>query len=102
LSSIAFSGGPLDGMSGPDPSAPPEMQEEPAPSGGDLFKAVLADVRQLLMSDEFDEKQKMALSKAESLLQQVQMQEEKEQQDAMGGKLSPGILSKLGGGGGSY
>jgi hypothetical protein len=54
------------------------------------------------MSDEFDEKQKMALSKAESLLQQVKMQEEKEKQDAMGGKLSPGILSKLGGGGGSY
>jgi hypothetical protein len=27
----------------------------------------------------------------------VKMQEEKEQQDAMGGKLSPGILRKLGG-----
>jgi hypothetical protein len=96
LSSIAFSGGPLDGMSGPDPAAPP-IEEEAPQSGADLFKAVLADVRQLLMSEEFDEKQKMALSKAESLLQQVKAQEEKEQQDAMGGKLSPGILRKLGG-----
>jgi hypothetical protein len=97
VSSIAFSGGPLDGMSGPDPDAPPMEEQAPEQSGGDLFKSVLADVRNLLMSEEFDEKQKMALSKAESLLQQVKMQEEKEQQDAMGGKLSPGILRKLGG-----
>jgi hypothetical protein len=100
--SIMFEGGPLAGQSAPDPDAPPMPEGEAAPSGGDLFKAVLADVRQLLMSDEFDEKQKMALSKAESLLQQVKMQEEKEQQDAMGGKLSPGILKKLGGGGSPY
>jgi hypothetical protein len=94
LSSIAFQGGPLDGMSGPDPAAPEAAPEE---SGADLFKSTLANVRNLLMSEEFDEKQKLALSKAESLLQQVKAQEEKEQNDAMGGKLSPGILRKLGG-----
>jgi negative regulator of replication initiation len=94
--SIMFEGGPLAGQMAPDPDAPMEEQA-PEQSGADLFKSVLADVRNLLMSDEFDEKQKMALSKAESLLQQVKMQEEKEQQDAMGGKLSPGILRKLGG-----
>jgi hypothetical protein len=98
LSSIAFSGGPLDGMSGPDPAAP-SPEEAPVESGADLFKSTLSSVRQLLMSEEFDEKQKLALSKAESLLQQVKAQEEKEQNDAMGGKLSPGILRKLGSGG---
>jgi negative regulator of replication initiation len=95
--SIMFEGGPLAGQMAPDPDAPPMEEQAPEQSGADLFKSVLADVRNLLMSDEFDEKQKMALSKAESLLQQVKMQEEKEQQDAMGGKLSPGILRKLGG-----
>jgi hypothetical protein len=97
LSSIAFSGGPLDGMSGPDPAAPEAAPQEE--SGADLFKSTLSSVRQLLMSEEFDEKQKLALSKAESLLKQVKAQEEKEQNDAMGGKLSPGILRKLGSGG---
>jgi hypothetical protein len=94
-----FEGGPLAGQSAPDPMAP-LAEEEAAPevSGAELFKTVLADVRQLLLSEEFDEKQKLALSKAESLLAQVKAQEEKEQQDAMGGKLSPGILRKLGGG----
>jgi hypothetical protein len=94
---IQFEGGPLAGQMAPDPDAPPMEEQAPEQSVADLFKSVLADVRNLLMSEEFDEKQKMALSKAESLLQQVKMQEEKEQQDAMGGKLSPGILRKLGG-----
>jgi hypothetical protein len=96
--SIMFEGGPLAGQSAPDPMAPPAEEEAPEVSGAELFKTVLADVRQLLLSEEFDEKQKLALSKAESLLAQVKAQEEKEQQDAMGGKLSPGILRKLGGG----
>lgn len=93
MSSIDFVGGPLDGMSGPDPDSPPA---QPTSS----LKDLLNGLREFLMSDEYDEKQKMAISKAESLLQGVFAQEEKEQEQAMGGKLSPGILRKLGGGGG--
>jgi hypothetical protein len=94
LSSIAFSGGPLDGMSGPDPAAAP-AEEAAAPD----LKSLLADLRAFLQSEEYDAKQKLAISKAESLLAGVEAQEQKEQEDAMGGKLSPGILRKLGSGG---
>lgn len=94
MSSIAFQGGPLDGMSAPDPAAPP-MEEAEAPD----LKTLLADLRAFLQSDEYDAKQKLSISKAESLLAAVEAQEQKEQEDAMGGKLSPGILRKLGGGG---
>jgi hypothetical protein len=94
--SIMFEGGPLAGQSAPDPAAPP-MEEAPEESPGEIFKNMLASIRQLLQSDEYDPKQKMALSKAETLLAGVEAQEQKERDDAMGGKLSPGILRKLGG-----
>lgn len=92
MSMIQFEGGPLDGQMGADPNAP----EPEAPVD---LKKLLADLRAFLQSDEYDAKQKLAISKAESLLAGVEAQEQKEQEDAMGGKLSPGILRKLGGGG---
>lgn len=93
--SISFVGGPLDGQSAPDPAMPEEPAQE---SAADLFKSTLANVRALLSSPDFNEQQRMELSKAESLLQKIKAQEEKEQEQAMSGKLSPGILRKIGGG----
>ena len=93
MSSIAFSGGPLDGMSAPDPAA----SDQAAPASD--LKGLLNGLREFLMSDEYDEEQKMAISKAESLLQGVLAKEQKEQDAAMGGKLSPSVLRKLGSGG---
>jgi hypothetical protein len=91
-----FQGGPLDGQMGEDPMAPPQDPGADAPPVD--LKTLLSDCRALLQSDEYDAKQKMSISKAESLLASVEAQEQKEQEDAMGGKLSPRILGKLGGG----
>ena len=92
-----FEGGPLDGQMGADPNAAPP--EAPAEGEGELLKRILADVRALLQAESLTEQNKLAVSKAETLFQQVLASEEKEQDAAMGGKLSPGILRKLGGGG---
>ena len=97
MSSIAFTGGPLDGMSGMDPAAPlPE--EAPEESEGEIFKRVLSDVRALLSLDTVSEQNKLLLEKATTLIQQIKASEEKDMDSAMGGKLNPGVLRKLGGG----
>ena len=95
MSNMAFLGGPLDGHV-TEPEAP--MEEAPEEDAGAIFKAVLADIRMLLQSPDFSEQQRLELSKAESLLQKVKAQEEKEQEQAMSGKFSPGIIRKLGSG----
>jgi hypothetical protein len=97
-----FVGGPLDGQGVP-PDAGGGM-EAPADdlSEGDRFKRLLSDIRALLASNELSEQNTLQLSKAETLIQTIKASEEKEQDAAMNGKLSPGILRKVGGGGSSY
>jgi hypothetical protein len=92
-----FIGGPLDQQPVP---AGPEAAPEEGLSEGERFKRLLSDIRALLMSNELSEQNTLQLSKAETLIQQIKASEEKEQDAAMGGKLSPGILRKAAGGGG--
>jgi hypothetical protein len=92
-----FVGGPMDGQGIP---AGPEAAPEEELSEGERFKRLLSDIRALLMSNELSEQNTLQLSKAETLIQQIKASEEKEQDAAMSGKLSPGILRKAAGGGG--
>jgi hypothetical protein len=105
---VQFQGGPLagkgmmtdeemQGMGPPEGAAPPE-------GGGDqdesaMFSTLLETIRGLLSLGTVSEQNKLALEKASTLVQQIKASEEKEGEAAMGGKLSPGIMRKLGGGG---
>ena len=103
MSDVFFGGGPLDGSVAPGGGGPPMPAGEDAAAGeseSELFSRILADARALLSLSTVSEQNKLLLSKAESLLQQVKANEEKDDEAAMGGKLTPGVLRKLGGGGG--
>ena len=86
-------------MSGMDPNSAPMPEEAPEQSEGELFKRVLSDVRSLLSMDSVSEQNKLLLEKATTLIQQIKASVEKDQDAALGGKMNPGILRKLGGGG---
>ena len=96
MSAINFEGGPLAGMSMSDPANPIE-EEAPAESEGELFKRVLSDVRALLSLESVSEQNKLLLEQASTLIQKIKASEEKDMDSAMGGKLNPGVLRKLGG-----
>lgn len=106
----AFSGGPLDGMLGYAPGIDPPAEElaagaagpPGAPTGGqpqgeeDLspqarFDRLISDARSLASSDgEFSEQDKLIIEKVTTLIQQLRAGREKDEQQAMMGKLTPG------------
>jgi hypothetical protein len=109
---IEFSGGPLNGqgmmseeeMAGmpPEMSAPPlgagaESAVEEAPDEGAMFKSLLDNIRGLLSLGTLSEQNKLNLEKASTLVQQIKASEEKDEESAMGGKMTPGVMRKLGG-----
>ncbi len=108
---IEFSGGPLAGrgtmteeeMSAMQPPAGPPAEE----GGGDkdesaMFASLLESIRGLLSSGTLSEQNKLNLEKASTLVQQIKASEEKDADAAMGGKLNPGMMRKMGGSGGGY
>jgi hypothetical protein len=85
---------------GPPPGGPPPG---PPAGGGDesaMFRSVMDSIRSLLSMDTLSEQNKLALEKASTLIQQIKASEEKDGEAAMTGKLSPGIMRKLGNGSG--
>lgn len=125
-----FSGGPLDGMmqyrpgagdptpdeiagmmGGGDQGGPAPMGDPAAAAGGppdDLspgarFDRIHSDVRALLTGDdgEFSEQDKLIVSKVETLLSGFKAGREKESDQAMQGKLSPGLMKRSYSGGGA-
>lgn len=116
MSVIDFQGGNLDGQSGyyegfgggaPAPEAAPVAAEEPGAGGGQedesaIFRRMLEDARSLLAADSLSEANKLLMEQATTLIQKIRASEEKEMDDAMSGKLSPGVLRKAGAAGGGY
>lgn len=108
--SPAFSGGPLDGMlgyaqgidppadqlaggaaapAGPPPGGDPQGEEELSPQ--ERFDRLINDARSLASSDgEFSEQDKLIIEKVTTLIQQLRAGREKDEQQAMMGKLTPG------------
>jgi len=72
----------------------------PAESEGEIFRRILSDARALLELGTVSEQNKLLLEKATTLIQTIKASEEKDDEKAMGGALTPGVLRKLGGGGG--
>jgi hypothetical protein len=92
-----FQGGPLDGQTGEDPMAPPP--EEEMDEAGRLDR-ILSDARSIAGADgDFSEQDKLIIEKVTTLLQQLKAGREKESEAALGGKLSPRLMSKAYGGG---
>lgn len=103
MSVAEFEGGPLHGRG----ALYEEQAEEPAAEGGDadegaLFQQILQAARSLLSMDSLSEQNKLLLEQATTMVQKVKASEEKEMNDAMSGKLSPGVLRKAASGGSSY
>lgn len=106
---IQFSGGPLNGqgmMTDEEMSAmePPVPSAAPESGGGDeasMFRSLLENIRGLLAMDTLSEKNKLALEKASTLVQQIKADEEKDEEAAMTGKINPTVMRKLGGSGGA-
>ncbi len=112
----AFIGGPADGTGSFDPrvdtaapQGPPGLGAgDPADAAGNggpdaqneqqLFDQVLSGIRGLLGARSLSQSSTLLVSKAETLLQQVKAAEEKEQQGALQGKLSPGLMQRAYGG----
>lgn len=90
-------GGPMDAMA----AAPVEGAEPPAGEEGAMFRSLLESIRGLLSINTLSEKNKLALEKASTLVQQIKADEEKDEMDAMTGKLNPTVMRKLGNGGSS-
>lgn len=95
----------LGGQSGPpggDPMAgapagpPPQDPQGGAGGGGDVSTMLkdMLDIASGYLDQEQDEQNKLTMQKVTTLLQQVLAAEEKELQDAMGGKMSPKLLSQ--------
>ena len=105
MSVVNFEGGPLDGQSGlypPDEGAggpPPEEASAPEDESS-LFTQMLSSARTLLSSGSLSEQNKLLMEQATTLIQKIKASEEKEMNDAMSGKMSPGVLRKVAGGGG--
>lgn len=111
-----FKGGPLDGQIGYGPGVDPPVEElfgpgGPPPSGGlppggspeggdDLpptarFDRIIRDVRALLTVDgEWSQQDKLKISKVESFLQELLAGREREEEQALQGKLSPGVMKR--------
>lgn len=94
-------GGPAPG--GVDPlqalgggSGPPPPDQSADTGGGDV-SSMLKDMLEIArgyIEQEDDEQNKLTMEKITTLIQQVLASEEKELQDAMGGKMSPKLLSR--------
>lgn len=97
----SFQGGPLGGMAGFAPGMdPPPEQLAASADGGDgssldaagKFDRILADARELAASDgNFSEADKLILEQVTSLLQKLKASGEKNQQQAISGKMSPAV-----------
>jgi len=76
------------------PGAPPPAEQD---AGGgevsDMLKEMLEIARGYL-DQEQDEQNKLTMEQVTTLIQKVLAAEEKELQDAMGGKMSPKLLSR--------
>lgn len=82
------------------PAAPPGLGPEPAGGGGDpaeLYREILDLLAQARQAED-SEQDKLALEKVSTLIQQLLASEEKEEEEAMGGKMSPALLRRTYGG----
>lgn len=115
-----FQGGPQDGQTSIDPGlgdptieqmlsgggglgaavGPPEGSDDLSPSA--RFDRIHSDVRTLLTEDDgqFSDQDKLIVSKVETLLSGFKAGREKEQEQAMQGKLSPGLMGRASAGSG--
>lgn len=88
--------GMLGGMGGPGgpPPGPPEPEGPPAPeSTSDVIKQMV-EAALAYLDIETDEQEKAQMAAVLKSLQDFLAREQKEEQDAMGGKMSPRLLSK--------
>ena len=112
-----FNGGGMNGERAFfEAGTPPPVEDAPAaeaapapggaaPEGGGaedeqgMLSSLLMSARQVLNMGTLSEQNKLLIEQATTLIQKVMASEEKEMNDAMSGKLSPGILRKAAGGG---
>jgi hypothetical protein len=90
--SPSFQGGPLDGQSGYAPGLDPAPDQGGGEDPASKFDRILADARELAASDgNFSEADKLVLEQITTLLQKLKAQNEKDQQTALSGKMSPAV-----------
>lgn len=76
-------------------SAPPEPEGQGGPA--DLYQQIISLLSQA-QEVEDSEQDKLALEKVRTLIQQLLADEEREEEEAMAGKMSPGLLKRAYGG----
>ncbi len=95
-------GGEGGGMMGgpPGQDAPMEGGEQESLSPAARFDRIHTDVRALLTEDdgEFSEQDKLIVSKVETLLSGFKAGREKETEQGLQGKMSPGLMRRAAGG----
>jgi hypothetical protein len=92
---------PVGAPTPPPAGAPPAA--DAAPSSGDMTEGdklgrVLADLLSVSGTGDLSEANRLKAQKAMTLIQEIKASEEKEAHDALGGKVSPRLMSKAYGG----
>lgn len=92
-----FAAGPPGLQGGPFAAPPEEGLEEAGGDPAELYRQILDLLAQARQSED-SEQDRLSLEKVSTLIQQLLADEEKEEDEAMAGKMSPSLLRRAYGG----